>query len=104
MVSELCALNVPNLRNIRNIRRERTRSQTSRELRFITSSNANTYVTLEQQIQEWTTERDTIAGQMKAMLEEAAFDGQSIDENQAKSLIAQGQNLLNQVATVTNSL
>ena len=34
---------------------------------------------------------------MRAMLENAAFNGQAIDEQQAKSLIAQGEALLSQV-------
>jgi hypothetical protein len=61
-------------------------------------------LTLEQEIQGWTTTRDAIAGQMKAMLEGAAFGGQAIDEKQAKSLISQAQTLTNQVSSAAASL
>jgi hypothetical protein len=70
----------------------------------LSSSDPNTYLTLEQDIQGWTTTRDTIAGQMRAMLEGAAFGGQAIDEGQAKSLISQAQALLAQVAAAAASL
>jgi len=70
----------------------------------LSSSDPTTYLTLEQDIQDWTTIRDVIAGQMKAMLEAAAFGGQAIDEGQAKSLISQAQSLISQAASVASSL
>jgi hypothetical protein len=63
-----------------------------------------TYTLLEDQIQAWTTQRDSLAGQMKRMLEDAEFNGQAINEKQAKSLISQAQALLGEVATVAGSL
>jgi hypothetical protein len=56
------------------------------------------YSALEAKIAGWRTQRDSIAGQMKTLLEGAAFGGQSIDENQAKQLTSQGQALLEQVS------
>ena len=70
----------------------------------LNSTDPTTYLTLEQEIQEWTTERDTIAAQMKAMLEGAAFGGRAIDENQAKSLISQAQRLISQASSAASSL
>ena len=70
----------------------------------LSSNDATTYLTLEQEIQGWTTTRDAIAGQMKAMLEGAAFGGQAIDEKQAKSLISQAQTLTNQMSSAAASL
>ncbi len=70
----------------------------------LSSSDPSVYLSLEQEIQGWTTTRDAIAGQMKAMLEGAAFGGQAIDENQAKSLISQAQTLTNQVSSAAASL
>jgi len=70
----------------------------------LSSTDANTYLTLEQEIQGWTTTRDAIAGQMKAMLEGAAFGGQALDEKQAKSLISQAQTLSRQVSSAAASL
>jgi hypothetical protein len=54
-----------------------------------------TYAALESQIVNLTNQRNAIASQMIAMLENAAFSGQKIDEGAAKSLIAQAQALLN---------
>src|SRR5215469_6759449 len=70
----------------------------------LSSNDPSTYLILEQEIQDWTTTRDAIAGQMKTMLDGAAFGGQAIDENQAKSLISQAQNLLSEVSSVAGSL
>ncbi len=70
----------------------------------LSSTDANTYLTLEQEIQGWTTTRDAIAGQMKAMLQGAAFGGQALDEKQAKSLISQAQTLSSQVSSAASSL
>jgi outer membrane murein-binding lipoprotein Lpp len=57
----------------------------------------STYSTLEAQIVNLTSQRNAIASQMIAMLENAAFNGQKIDEVAAKNLIAQAQALLNAV-------
>jgi hypothetical protein len=63
-----------------------------------------TYTNLENQIASWTTQRDGLATQIKSMLEGAEFDGQPIDETQAKSLISQANNLLREAASVAASL
>ena len=55
---------------------------------------------IESDIATWTTQRDALAAQIKAILEAAEFSGQGLDEQQAKSLIAQGQTLLSQAAAV----
>ncbi len=70
----------------------------------LSSTDPNTYLNLEQEIQGWTTTRDAIAGQMKAMLQGAAFGGQSINEKQAQSLISQAQTLTNQVSSAAAAL
>ncbi|MGO9055796.1 MAG: hypothetical protein ACLQU2_00175 [Candidatus Binataceae bacterium] len=61
-----------------------------------TSTNDRTYANLESQIASWTTQRDGLAAQIKSMLEGAEFNGRSIDEQQARQIIRQGQALLNQ--------
>jgi len=63
----------------------------------ITSNSLNdqTYSQLENHIASWTTQRDSLAAQIKSMLEGAEFNGLSINEQQAKSIISQGQALLN---------
>ncbi len=51
----------------------------------------------ENQLISITGQRNAIAAQMSALLGNAAFNGQPINEQQAKQLIAQGQALLNVV-------
>ena len=57
----------------------------------------STYTDLENQLISITNQRDALAAQMSTLLENAAFNGQSINEQQAKQLIAQGQTLLDEV-------
>ena len=59
-----------------------------------TSAGDVVYNNLEAKIADWTAERDGIAAQMKAMLEEAEFGGIPINERVASRLIDQGQDLL----------
>jgi hypothetical protein len=59
-----------------------------------TSDGDAVYNTLEGKIAAWTSERDAIASQIKDLLEGAQFGGLSIDEQQAKKLIADGQSLV----------
>jgi hypothetical protein len=61
------------------------------------SSGDTTYTTLENELVSAGSQRDALGAQMIGLLEGATFGGQSINEQQAKSLIAQGQALLNQV-------
>jgi len=58
-----------------------------------------TYTTLINKIIGWTATRNSIAGQMRAILFGAAFNGQKFDENLGKQLIAQGQALLSEAHT-----
>jgi hypothetical protein len=62
-----------------------------------TSSGDATYIRLDNDLAKWTSERDTIVGQMKAILDEAAFQGVRINVTQAHGLIQPGQSLINQV-------
>jgi hypothetical protein len=57
----------------------------------------STYNQLESQLASITSQRDGLAAQMITLLEGAAFDGQSIDGQQAHQLIEQAQALLDQV-------
>jgi hypothetical protein len=66
--------------------------------------NDGTYTQLEAQITAWTTQRDNLASQMKALLEGAEFGGGAISEKQAKSLIAQAQSLIDQASSLAASL
>ncbi len=53
-----------------------------------------TYDRLESALSELTADRDVVATAMRQVLESAAFDGQRVDEQQAKNLIGQGEQLL----------
>jgi hypothetical protein len=68
------------------------------------STGDEVYSTLENKIAEWTGRRDAIAAHMRALLEGAAFGGQSISEQQAKALIRQGQALLEEVRASVQEL
>jgi len=57
----------------------------------------STYVDLEADIASWAATRDSLAGEMRDLLKASAFDGMPINTQQAKSLIAQGQALINEV-------
>jgi hypothetical protein len=63
------------------------------------SDNDGVYTRLEGKIAAWQQQRDTIAHQMRSLLEGAAFSGKTISEQQARQLISQGQRLLEQVAS-----
>ena len=56
-----------------------------------------TYAQLQAQIVDLTNRRNEIAGKMIAILENAAFNGQKIDEVEAKGLIDQAQALLESI-------
>ncbi len=61
------------------------------------SSDDSTYTQLENHLISINSQRDTIAAQMIALLENAEFNNQVINQQQAQQLITQAQNLLNQV-------
>jgi hypothetical protein len=61
-----------------------------------TDSDDSTYTSIQARIADLTTQRDALATQMKAALNAAAFGGQAIDERDARKLIEQGEELLEQ--------
>lgn len=69
-----------------------------------TSNNDATFTALESRIANWRARRDSIAGQMRALLEGAAFAGQPIGEEQAERLIDRGQDLLEEVTSCAADL
>jgi len=58
------------------------------------SSGDSTYANVENQLATLTTKRHDLAHTMISLLEGAEFDGQSINEQQAQPLVAQGQALI----------
>jgi len=61
------------------------------------ASGDQDYTILENQLIQLTNDRDAIAARVRDVLAGAAFGGQAIDEQQALTLIDQGQGLLDQV-------
>jgi hypothetical protein len=70
--------------------------------RGIVSTDADdaTYNSIESQIESLTAQRDTLAGQIRGALNAAAFDGEALNEQQAKGWINQGQGLLDAAAAL----
>jgi hypothetical protein len=66
--------------------------------RALASNDPNdaTYVSIENQIENLTNQRDTLASQIKTTLNDATFNGTALNEQQAKKFIAQAQALLDQ--------
>ena len=62
----------------------------------LTGNDANdmVYTACTAKITQWTQTRDTLVGQMKPLLDAAAFNGGSIDPATANSLIAQANALI----------
>jgi len=74
-----------------------TLSISTKALESGSASDDSTYTKLENKLTSITDKRNALAAQMSLLLEAAAFNGQSINEQQAKNLIEQGQTLLDQV-------
>jgi hypothetical protein len=53
---------------------------------------------LESLIASWTDERDELTAQIKSMLDAAEFNGEAIDEEQAREMIRKGEALLDQAS------
>lgn len=67
------------------------------------SAGDATYADLEGQLATLGGSRDGLVAQMNALLEGATFGGQAINEQQALSLTAQGQALLDQMSTLAGN-
>jgi hypothetical protein len=67
------------------------------------SAGDSTYADLESQLSALGAQRDSTAAQMLAMLENAEFNGQQIDKNQAHQLINQANNLLDQINSLAGT-
>jgi hypothetical protein len=62
-----------------------------------------TYTSIENQIAGLTTQRDSLAGQIKGALNAAAFNGQALNEQQAKDFIDQANSLIGQAHTLATA-
>jgi hypothetical protein len=66
-------------------------------------SDDSVYTTLEGKIESLTDQRNEIAMKMRALLENAAFNGQTINNNKAQALIKQGQTVLDKIHALATS-
>jgi hypothetical protein len=71
--------------------------------RAIKSTDESVYNSIEGSIESLTTERNTLASQIKAAFDAAAFDGRALNEQQAKAWIKQAESLLNRAAALASS-
>jgi len=69
----------------------------------VKSTNETRYESMETSIGDLTMQRDNLAEQIKVALNAAAFDGQALNEQQAKRWIAQAQSLIDQAHTLASS-
>jgi hypothetical protein len=72
----------------------------TRAIKSGTSTDDGTYSSIENQISALTTQRDALAAQIRGALDSAAFGGNTIDEQQAKSWIKQAEALIDQAAAL----
>jgi hypothetical protein len=75
----------------------------TKALKSGTTTDDTTYTSIENQIQSLTTARDSLAGQIRAALNAAAFGGTPLDNQQAKSFIDQAQALIDQAHALAAS-
>jgi hypothetical protein len=64
------------------------------------SAGDATYTRIENQLEHLGQRRDDVAGQMRALLLGAAFDGRSLNDERAGELIREGYQLLGAAATL----
>jgi hypothetical protein len=69
----------------------------------LASSDESKYASIESSIASLTSQRDALAAQIRAGLHGAAFDGQALDEQQAKGWIDQAQSLIAQAHALAES-
>jgi hypothetical protein len=73
-----------------------TLAASTRAIESGTSLNDSTYASLENQLASLIDQRNALATKMIGLLEGAAFNGQSITEEQAQALVTQGQALISE--------
>ena len=71
-----------------------TLAVSTRALASGSATDDSTYTTLENQLLDWTAQRNALATQMKGLLNGSAFHGKAISEQGAKALIAQAKALI----------
>ena len=75
-----------------------TLADSTRAIESGSTTDDSTYTTVENCIESLTDARDGLATQIRAALDDAAFQGQALNEQQAKQFIEQAQSLLDRAA------
>ena len=75
----------------------------TRALESGSAADDTTYTSIEAQIESLTTARDALATQIRAALDDAAFAGTALNNQQAKAFISQAQALINQAHALATS-
>jgi hypothetical protein len=73
-----------------------TLAASTKALESGSSTDDSTYTQIEGQIGTLTSQRDALAAKIRSALNDAAFNGQALDQQQAKSWISQAQSLIDQ--------
>jgi hypothetical protein len=68
-----------------------------------TTADDGTYTAIETQLSSLTSQRDALASQIRGALDRAAFDDDSLNEQQAKTWISQADDLINQATALATS-
>jgi hypothetical protein len=71
-------------------------------LRSGSDSDDSSYMAIQGEIQDLTTQRDAVASQMKAVLTAAAFGNQAVKRRQAEALIAEAERLLRRASRLAH--
>ena len=79
-----------------------TLAVSTRALASGSATDDSQYTTLTGQIATWTAQRNALAAQMKALLNDSAFHGKAINEQGAKALIQQAQALIDTVVAAAH--
>jgi hypothetical protein len=66
------------------------------------AADDSSYASIEAQIESLTSARDSLAGQIRAVLDDAAFGGKALDNQQAKAFITQAQALIDQARALAS--
>jgi hypothetical protein len=75
----------------------------TRALNSGSATDDSSYASIEDQIQSLTAARDSLAGQIRAALDDAAFEGKALDNQQTKTFITQAQDLISQAHALAAS-
>jgi hypothetical protein len=79
-----------------------TLTAATRAMQTGTAANDGTYSAFDAQLAGLTAQRDAVAGQIRDLLNAAAFGGEIVDQHQAQSLVAQAQSLIDQAAKLAS--